>query len=290
MKGWMTSSLCIVLGCAGVFLFSLPWLKKNEQLSKAVHEVLDPCTLLPVEKTSAVALKYFGDILNHPWIAMQTEVKEISMEMIRDLSLLKEVSSFVMEQAENEGKEVPSEEVIVSVLIPMLQELQVALPLDVPKNYYSVLCIPEMLQKEEAPYPYYVYKRIYLDENDLGLPFYLDVRVFDHTQEDDLERILDWHCSYYDETQTVFQSTGSEKAVTFLGHGYPKKNLRSLSQGFTSMQKDRGIFICATAKEDHIYVAFAEAPWSTFEKHLPFFEKVLSTQEICLDVLSFTDL
>lgn len=189
----------------------------------------------------------------HPWLSLQPDVQGAHMEIVRDLEKLYTFSS----------------QIDPNILIQTLLALQSEIPFTFPDHLYNVLCITE--EPLPTPAPFHVYKRLYLGETELGLPFYLDVRVFELANVS-IEEIISWHLTILDGMPKKLLE--EENHVSYLCFGNRNQDRPDTTHGFAALQGERGLFLDFIEKEGRLYVAYAEAPLSTFKKHLDLFEQV----------------
>jgi len=97
----------------------------------------DPLSLLPLPREDQRAKEHFQSLLSHPWIQNQPQVKELSIEMVRDIELLQHFC----QQLQHEEK--LSDEKISEIVIQTITTLQEEIPFSLPKELYNVLCIPQ---------------------------------------------------------------------------------------------------------------------------------------------------
>lgn len=190
-------------------------------------------------------------LLSHPWIVSQKGVTTVNPEMVRDLSA---THTF----CEGYGCQ-------PSFLIETLQSLQGGIPFQFPADLYNVLCIVEF--PHNCPYPFHVYKRLYLGESEIGFPFYLDVRVFEEG-ETIKEEVIRWHQARLDgEINLIFDS---QQEVIFTSKGNPTQER---AHGFGTGA--RGLFVDAKLHEGKLFVLYAEAPLTTFRQHESVFKQLI---------------
>ncbi len=228
----------------------------------------DPISLLPLPKDSLDALKFFYPLIEHPWIRQQPHVKEISLEMIRDTEQLEQLTEMLAHSLAKEGVDVTVSDV-VTFLSDYLRKLCSKIPFVLPEECYRVLCIEEQIQ-QTCLRPFKVYERLYLGENSIHFPFYLDVRVFDCANSEQAEEIVQWH------KQLLSENTFHQQEFAFfIGKGLPSEKKNLATHGFASLQGERGIFLYPCLKENQLFLLFAEAPWETFkELLLPLIPKI----------------
>jgi len=271
-NGWIAASLCFLLFAVGIFFpFSYkqrPIVKietfKPTVPSPVIVRIENPFSLLPLSKKSEVATHHFGNILNHPWVQLQQEVSEISIEMVRDIEAFEQLCENLSERRAEKGESFGSKEEFSNKITQLLKKMQSSVPFKFPSHLYNVLCIPESLH---APFAFQVLQRIYLGETELGLPFYLDVRVFNlenEHKEAQIEAIQNWHFNLLEGGRDVFKKITSNSSF-YLGEGkYSAES--NLGHGFEISSGLRGIYLSFFEKENILYVAYASAPLLDFKK------------------------
>jgi hypothetical protein len=194
---------------------------------------------------------------DHPWLKIQPAVTGAALEIVRDMEKIRHLSTAIPELSEKE---------IASILMERLLSLQATIPFTFPDSLYNVLCITESEGGEPAPF--HVYKRLYLGETELGLPFYLDVRVFELGAITP-EEIIAWHLNILEGSCEELPATEGE--TTFLCRGKRAPNRADTTHGFASLQGERALFLKFCEKENRLYVCYAEAPLTTLNRYLSFF-------------------
>lgn len=203
-------------------------------------------------------------LLSHPWVLHQKGIKDINIEMDLDLRALKELSGEI-----NQYNHAYSCEQIEEMLIATLLALQESIPFVLPTDLYSVFCIPETPQEwHQAPAPFHVYKRLYLGENAMGIPFYLDVRVFE-LENCSAEELIAWHLQTLDGEAVLLHR--SENRCVYTSNGLKK---RESAHGFASGK--RALFFDCIEMQGRLFVLYAEAPQETFQKYEPLFNQLVN--------------
>lgn len=220
------------------------------------HSPIDLQRYKPSVSQANVTLK------NHPWIELQPLVKNADLEIERDLNAVanfcKQIKNF-------------SEEEATFFLIKTLLDLQRQIPFQFPEELYNLLCIPEPL--EQGSYPYDIYQRLYLCENELGFPFYMDVRVFNLATAS-ADHVIAWHLQTLDGEMEILQSSDSRS--TFLLRGNRSSN-RFESHGFAQILGKRRLFLDFVKVKDQLFVCYAEASERTFQKIEPLLRKLANS-------------
>lgn len=197
-----------------IFLI-LPFFFKKDRIEHFEH--VKPAVLAP--------------IASHPWIALQT-TSEIVPEMVRDLE---KVDAYVAESRDD----------ALPILIRTLIALQAEVPFHFPEELYNVLYITAPPKKG---YPYYrIIKRVYFGDTHLGMPMYLDVRVFD-ADKSELSKIVDWH----------FQTIKGE--FTPCGEGFIGTGAYVDEDSSHGFAKDRALFIFPHMIHDRLFVLYSDVP------------------------------
>lgn len=200
-------------------------------------------------------------IFAHPWISCQPGVTSVNPEMQRDVALLEEFYAH-LSNAPN-----------LTELMGTLIGLQKNIPFSFPSDLYNVLFITDAKQPSSCPCPYQIYQRLYLGDGALGLPLYLDVRVFDlkGEQKEKVDQILTWHLSEigFDKKEFLVD----DQTFAFLGTG---KAIGEGAHGFAKLMGERGLFLLAKMQNDKLYVATTNARVTDFEKNKDLFLNLLS--------------
>ena len=186
----------------------------------------------------------------HPWLQIQPAVIGASLEMMRDMERIAHLSASIGEV---------SEEAITHLLMEKLLAYQTKIPFNFPKNLYNVLCINETAS--QIPAAFHTYQRLYLGETELGLPFYLEVRVFEN-KDMESEDLIAWHLDILKGERQEIYSSDNRKA--FICSGIRNSDRPDTTHGFGTLQGKRGLYLDFYKKEGHLFVCYAEAPLSTF--------------------------
>ncbi|MFN0064753.1 MAG: hypothetical protein ACKVOH_00800 [Chlamydiales bacterium] len=229
--------------------------QERPQVPGALVEYQDPWALLPIKRDDPQAQKHLSALLSSPWLVKQPGVEVITKEMLQDWI---DFTTFTAQVgAENHF----SQEEITYYVFDTLNDMKAEIPFYLPKNYYSVLCIPDQPEK-----PFHIYRRLFLDNSALGVPFYLDICCFEMESEED---VLTWLREQLDE-EALFEKRECAQGVSYIGRG--EKRLDLTTHGFARAQGERGLFFHMIKREGKIFVACAEGPWETFSKHLSLFQ------------------
>jgi len=200
-----------------------------------------------------------NDLLSHPWILTQPKVTELNIEMVRDLASLDEFCEEVRQQRED-----LAHEQIEEMLIRTLTMLQEQIPFALPESLYSVICITETPQEwVKAPIPFHVFKRLYLGEMEVGMPFYLDVRVFE-LEGESADDVIAWHL------QTLDGEAVALNKSAYISKGY---RTRDSAHGFA--KGERGLYVDFIEHGGRLFVLYAEAPLKTFQEQEPLFKQLV---------------
>lgn len=247
-RSWLLFALCLVV-FFGLRLLSFK--KGSEEGNEKVRPVIP----------EPVLVKH--DLLCRPWVLAQPKVTTPNIEMVRDLSTLDELCEAVK-------KERPdfTHEQIELALIKTLTSLQSQIPFELPEELYNVLCICETpLEWIKPPIPFHVYKRLYLGEMEVGLPFYLDVRVFE-LEGFPAEDLITWHLETLEgEPELLHQS---EQRVVYKVFG---DRTREIAHGFA--KGERGLYLDCIEEDGKLFVLYAEAPVQTFKEQESLFKQLL---------------
>lgn len=231
----------LLLLCLGAFIF----FRLQEHRQKQTH--------LPSHKPVVSQ----GEVVHkaHPWLSLQPLVIGAEREIARDLEKVHELSLEIGDI---------SEETLTYFLTQTLTELQKELPFTFPAHLYNVLMIPEA--PRVGPDPFQIYKRLYLGETELGLPFYLDVRRY-HLEGKKKDTIISWYLSLIEgELEKV---KDSDQALAYVIRGKRNEDQLSAPHGFAQFLGERGLFLLFVQQGDQLFVCYAEASLSTFQQHLP---------------------
>ncbi len=168
----------------------------------------------------------------HPWIATQAGAK-IVPEMVRDLE---KVEAYTADQKEES----------LSILIRTLLALQAEVPFHFPDELYNVLYITEQPHKKGYPI-HRIIKRVYFGDTDLGMPMYLDVRVFDVDQSE-ISSIIETH----------FKSIDGEFAPC--GEGFIGKGIYANEDSSHGFAKERAVFIYPHIAGERLFLMYSDVP------------------------------
>ena len=203
-------------------------------------------------------------IPTHPWLLSQPFVQEANLEIKRDLEKIRHLS----EQLPN-----LSEEELTNLMMTKLLALQATIPFTFPNTFYNVLCISA--SEGQIPAPFCVFKRLYLGETELGLPLYMDVRVYDLDSAKS-EEIMTWHLNALEGNREELHFSEQRKA--FLCRGKQNSHRKDTTHGFAALQGDRGLFLDFYSLDNRLYVCYAEAPLVTFTKYESIFRNLIPIQ------------
>ena len=225
----------------------------NPTVNTPLKSPNNPLEILPLPIDSPQALDYFEDVIHHPWVKRQTEVKVINREMVEDIEKYKSAYKLAKDHAMQSGQRIPSYEELNDILIREYEHLEkeiAKLDLKLPTNKYQVVMLPEN-----------TYKRFYIDDTALGIPFYLDVKVHSLFGEGDIEKIKKWYWNLLKGGRESFKPMG----VGFIGHG--DRNIEHFDPSHGFAVRDRGIYVSFYRLGNKMFVLYADAPWIDFEKH-----------------------
>jgi len=225
----------ITLACVGVY--GAFWVHSSTQKNEAFsigHQK-------PQIPHATVVIK------EHPWLQLQPLVSKDNPAFYKDLEKIHEISTQIEQYSEQE---------LTLALMETLLELQKEIPFSFPEYLYNVLYIEE--PPTDAPAPFHVYKRLYLGESELGIPFYMDVRVFDLNFASK-EEVIDWHLGILNGEQRNLE--GKSGCVIY---GLRNGDYKDFSHGFASFLGERGLYLDFVEKENFLYVTYAESSAETF--------------------------
>jgi hypothetical protein len=206
-----------------------------------------------------------ADLFNHPWLKLQPGITTISARISQDLESIRHAYDQMALMRQDLTLPYRSYEEDCLAIIALLQQLQQPidhLALALPDDKYSVLNIPDIEPTHNCPVaPYHIHKRIHWCDSHLGMPVYLDVRVFSLTGDDDqVSQILDWHRGCL---QGHFDQYSASDCMVFIGHGDRTESSPDDTHGFGT--KNRGLFLGCIALQDRLYVLHLDTSWETFE-------------------------
>lgn len=209
---------------------------------------------------------------NHPWLRTQPYITEINEVIRDDLDSIEEVCHALAKQRIKAGFPPVSKEEDRESILQQIQTLQQPisqLGLSYPQQWYSLLNLPHTDSKHyPLPIDFQIHKRVYVDDNQWGMPVFLDLRVFQLDQffyEERAQEVIQWHSKLLKETEAFFRSYDGKNWTVLLGRGSYNKEHFDPSHGFSS--EDRGIFIAYRRDADKLYLLFLDAPRDVFDKH-----------------------
>lgn len=259
------------------FIFFFTFFFERQQ--KIYTSIIDPLVQqkealsLPLDKKNPLAMEYFSDVLSHPWVLEQNEVKELSYAMVEDVNNITSWYNHLYQEAQQKNIPIASEREVLRLLTQSLKNLQGTLPFQFPPSYYNVISLEKSDHESfNTLPPFEIYQRIYMDQTELGFPFYLEVKVFSLEDENDSKETILWHLGLLEPNS--FESYTTSQGVAYLGKGW-KNSAKDLSHGFANLQGERGVFLYFIQKDKILYLAVADGPWNTFEKHIKFFKNLL---------------
>ncbi|MCH9626024.1 MAG: hypothetical protein S4CHLAM123_12130 [Chlamydiales bacterium] len=227
---WLITLICV--GVYGAF-WVYSSIQKNDAFSIDQKK--------PQIPDAAVVIK------EHPWLQLQPFVQKDNPAFYQDLEKIHEISTQIEQYSEQE---------LTLALMETLLELQKEIPFFFPEHLYNVLYIEE--PPTDAPAPFHVYKRLYLGESELGIPFYMDVRVFDLNFASK-EEIIDWHLGILRGEKSTLENMSG-----YVIYGLRNEDYKDFSHGFASFLGERGLYLDFIEKENFLYVAYAESSAETF--------------------------
>lgn len=246
-------------------------------------------TRLPVALTTETAHTQFRDVLEHPWVRQQQQqgLTALTDTMVQDIRSLKEGHKQLNERRKDAGLPPTTFDQESEKLVSTIQEIQQTLaPLHLafPAGLYSILNIPTTSTAPyNTPLPFDVYKRVELGQTDLGVPFYLDMRVFDISQlqsqaakEAAFQAVANWHIHLLKGGMKDFAAFQGKDTLVLLGHGERDRSHFDGSHGFAT--SDRGVFVAFFSDGRHLYVLHADAPWKNLQDKKNLFLKVVNRE------------
>jgi hypothetical protein len=233
-------------------------------------------------------------LLNHPWLIQQPQITRLSKVIIDDLNSISTAHTQLSKQLVLANKNSPSLEETTSKITQhalMIQNQLTGMGFNFPKNYYHILNLPDSERLQVAtPRPFQVHKRIHLCDNAMGIPVFLDLRVFDlgkslppEKQHIEILKIVDWHTKLLDNGYDDFRKLASKDRLVLLGRG--NRNTEHFDNSHNMLSKDRGVFLAFSAKDNFLYVLHADAPWETLS---PFESTFLNITNRKLKTWNFT--
>jgi hypothetical protein len=212
---------------------------------------------LPLPIDNPEVITFFGDVVRHPWVKRQPGLKELNREMVEDIEKFKSTYKMLAESARQEGKSFPSYEEFNDNVVRDYETLEremLALPIEFPADHYQVLMLPKN-----------VYKRVYVDDTALGIPFYIDVKVYELSKKDE---VIEWHWKVLKGGKQAFENFKSG----FIGRGDRDSDHYDPSHGLAT--RDRGVFLAFYPVGSKLFVVYSDAPWGDISKHLDLYRSL----------------
>ncbi len=227
----------------------------------------------------------YKHILEHPWVKLQTGLTHVTHAMVDDITSLSEGHDELNKYRAKAGLPTTSFEDESRSLIATIQEIQATLdPLNLqfPHDRYSVLNIPETAPELYSTLlPFQVYKRVEMGETELGIPVFLDVRVFDISQQQSAEAkqeaiqsIIDWHAKLLRNSAQHFKAYAASDALVLIGRGDRDRSHFDGGHGFAT--KDRGVLLAFLTDGKHLFVLDLDAPWKDVEGQEKAFKEIIN--------------
>ena len=234
---------------------------------------------------TAKAEKEYGKILAHPWVKQQKGLTHVTHAMVDDIQSLSNGHEELNKYRAKANLPTTTLEQESASIISTIQEIQASLiPLHLrfPADRYSVLNIPPTrMDLYHTPLPFEIYKRVEWGQTDTGIPYFLDVRVFNLAQlqsktgrDAAIEAIINWHVNLLQGGDKAFKAYQTGDALVLFGHGSRDRNHYDGGHGFAS--DDRGVYLAFFSDGKHLFVLHADAPWKNIEPQRNEFIEVLS--------------
>ena len=236
---------------------------------------VNPLDLLPLSKSDPRAKQFFSDILEHPWILAQPHISTLSRLMVEDIRSLSHAYALRSAQMQKIGVTPPSYQEEANFICRHLQRLQrkiEALSLEFPHYAYSLLNLPAINPTAySTPLPFNIHKRVHLGSSTLGMPIFLDVRVFEldahkerEARDRDIKAIIAWHTDLLEGGETNFKKLDHTGATVLIGHG--KRNMAHFDNAHGFNLEERGVFLACLKHQMRLYILHVDAPYSSFQE------------------------
>ena len=175
-----------------------------------------------------------------------------SLEQQKDEERFDEVVSVISD--ENDLRNDDVKELLFSALDRMEREI----PFNFSQDLYTLRCLPEPTSDFE------VHKRMHLGDSSLGVPIYLDVRVYQMRKDQVLQKL-------FAAIEGTFERVPSEEGACYIGRG--QRLFEESTHGFAAALGERGVFFHLVEQDDRIFVTYSEAPWDDLVSLLPTIER-----------------
>jgi len=223
---------------------------------------------IPIDRDSSESKALYSDVVNHPWYFKQPRVKRVTVGIAEDIRSFRTVHKKLNDLRIAKGQPVKTLDEDTEMLIKEVEKVQSmidTLQLNFPENGYNVFNLPDQ-SYVTTPFPFKLYKRLLLDETLYGMPFTLDVRVFELTDpEKEIDAIYHWHLNLLENPEECFVRFPSDRGVVLIGRG--DRNTRHYDPSHGIATKDRGVYLAFLQSEGKFLVLYADAPWKTFKEH-----------------------
>lgn len=237
---------------------SLPSPTVNETLS------LSSSPSLEAPQPSKEFLKEHADVLDHPWVSSQKEVTQLSPIMIEDIRSLKRLH----DHTPFFGKDFLQASQKLGEHLQAYQKQLAPFSIHYPAHRYSCLNLPEASSTlYQSPTPFRLYHRMDMGVTELGLPIYLDTRIFDEVDESLVEEIEQWHLHLLKGGKASFDQYLSGGWTIWIGRG--EKDSTHLDNTHGMLTADRGVFFAHKRIGSRCAVLYLETQWELLEPRLP---------------------
>lgn len=229
-------------------------------------------SLLPLDFTDARVQKDYARYLEHPWVKQQPEVQTFSFGIIEDLLSVE----FLLEKYPLP----PSVGDPLNFLIQERKKLDQKIAtfrFHLPDDSYHTLFLPPTPQESfPSPVAFNIYDRLYLGQNALGLPMYLEARFFKLTpgkEGFEEKEIISWHFKLLLKGEKGFEPLETSEGTAYVGFGKRDSKHFDPSHGFAKTA--RGIFFASRRRNNTLCLLFADLPKPEMKERLSFFKNLL---------------
>ena len=241
----------------------------------------------PVSLHDTEIQQQYADVLEHPWIKQQEGLRSLTPLMVEDIRSLRRLHTTMNQRRSEINLPTTTWEQESAFLTSTMNEIQKTLEplaLAFPPQSYSVLNIPSPSpQVYSTPLPFEIYRREVFGQSDLGLPIFLDARVFDlraleneSAQDAAAHAILRWHMDVLRSGEKAFQKMHSDDSLVLLGHGQRDEEHFSAGHGFAS--QGRGVYLAFFREGGRLIVLHLDAPWEKIKDRRQDFLRVVNRQ------------
>lgn len=130
-----------------------------------------------------------------------------------------------------------------------LEVMESSIPFTFASKYYSLRCLPNPCS------PYEVHKRIHLGDSSLGIPIYLDVRVYKESKDFVLENL-------FSSFEGEFYERNCDRGISYIAFG---KGDKAAGHGLARNLGERALFFHLVEAHNCCYVAYVEGARSDIE-------------------------